>query len=211
MVREPTDVVTVQGSVASPGAVPLTARGERVLDVVAQSGGAEGDPAVTTITVIRGGHSATALLADLRRVPSQNVPLQPGDTVIVGGAEASVLADGAVVAPGPIPFVPGALTLQDAVAQAGGLSARRAQPEDVFVFRRQPPGESFLLRQRDGGIRTVTGDVIIRADFADPSDQLDAAQFQMRDGDVLYVGEEALARFGRAFALARGASQVPGE
>ena len=211
VVREPTDVVTVQGTVVAAGALPLTARGERVLDAVAQAGGAEGDPAVTTVTVLRGSGSATGLLADIRRDPSQNVPLQPGDTVVVGGGESSILADGAVNGPGAISFVPGGLSLQDAVAQAGGLSASRAQARSVFVFRRQAAGESFLLQQRDGAVRPVFGDVIVRADFNDPKDQLEAGEFQMRDGDVLYVGERPLARFGRILALTRGAASVPGE
>jgi polysaccharide export outer membrane protein len=111
--------------------------------------------------------------------------------------------------PGAIPFEPGALSLQDAIGRAGGIASDRGALGNVYVFRRQAPGESFILRERDGSLRTVTGDVIVRANFADPVTQLNAAAFQMRGGDILYVGEKPLVRFARFLRLARGASQAP--
>ena len=197
IVRNATDTFTVQGGVGAPGVFPLTARGETVLDAVAVAGGAQGEPAATAVTVLREGSQGSQLLSRVIAEPGQNVPLQPGDTVVVGGAGASVIADGALASPGPIPFAPGTLSLADAVAQAGGLVSTRADPNDVYVFRNQPPGESFLLRQPDGTARPVFGPFMMRADWENPLVQLRADVFMMRDGDILYVGDAPLARFAK--------------
>lgn len=199
IVRAARDTFTVQGGVGAPGNYPLTARGETVLDAVAIAGGAQAEPSTTAVTVIRGGRRGTQRLSAIIEDARQNVPLQPGDTVVVGGEGATVIADGALASPGPIPSAPGTLSLADAVSQAGGLVATRADPGKVYVFRNQRPGESFLLRQPDGGAQPVTGPVILRARWDDPLDQLRADAFGMRDGDILYVGDAPLAAFARFF------------
>jgi polysaccharide export outer membrane protein len=201
IVRAATDTFTIQGGVGAPGNFPLTARGETVLDAVAVAGGAEAEPATTSVTVIRGGRRGTQLLSQIIEDGRQNVPLQPGDTVVVGGAGATVIADGALASPGPISFAPGTLSLADAVSQSGGLIATRADPDRVYVFRNQRPGESFLLAQRDGEgpPRRVTGPLILRAMWDDPLAQLRADAFGMRDGDIVYVGDAPLAAFARFF------------
>ena len=209
IVRAASDTFTVQGGVGAPGNYPLTARGETVLDAMALAGGAQGEPAATSVTVLREGRQGTQLLSRIIAEPGQNLPLQPGDTVVVGGMGSTVIADGALASPGPLSFAPGTLSLADAVAQAGGLVATRADPNDVYVFRNQPPGESFLLRREDGTVRTVTGPVILRANYDDPLTQLRADRFMMRDGDILYVGDAPLAQFARYFKAFAADVEVP--
>ena len=209
IVRAATDTFTVQGGIGAPGNFPLTPRGETVLDAVAVAGGAQGEPTETSVTVIRGGRRGTQLLSRVIEDDSQNVPLQPGDTIVVGGAGARVIADGALSSPGPIPFAEGTLSLADAVAQAGGLVSTRADPNLVYVFRNQPRGESFVLREEDGTRRRVPGPVIIRAKWDDPLTQLRSGHFMMRDGDILYVGDAPLARFARYFRTFLAEPEAP--
>lgn len=209
IVRKERDTYSVQGAVPDGGIYGLTARGESVLDGVATAGGAEGAPESTTVTLIRGGRRGTELLSRLVQDPSRNIPLLPGDTLVVGGGDATFTADGALGAPGAFPFQEGALTLAEAVSRAGGLQDARADPGAVFVLRNLRPGESFVVADREGAQRTILGAVIFGADFADPSERLLAGRFQMRDGDAIYVGNAPLANFGKLLQVFQRPPEPP--
>lgn len=205
-----TDNFTVQGGVASGGTYQLTPRGETILDALAAAGGAQGDPNQTTVTLQRGGGTRSELLSTLLADPSRDVALRPGDSVIVGGGQANFIADGALSSPGEFGFVEGQLSLAQAISQAGGLQDSRANPRAIYIFRRMPVGESFLLEQPPGvdPIR-VAGDVIFQANYASPTGRLDAGQFMLRDGDVLYVGNSPLAEFLKFFQIFERPPEIP--
>jgi polysaccharide biosynthesis/export protein len=206
--RKESDSYAVQGGVANGGSYDLTARSERLLDGIAAAGGAQGAPDETIVTLVRGSQTGSQSLATIIGSPDQNVAIQPGDVIIVGGGDASFIADGALLSPGEFNFVEGDFTLAQAVARAGGLSDSRSNPRAVFVFRRMADGESFALRDRQGNKRSITGDVIFRANFRDPSERLRANRFQMRDGDVLYVGNAPLANFSKFFQIFNSPPEV---
>ncbi|QBF32483.1 polysaccharide biosynthesis/export family protein [Thalassococcus sp. S3] len=203
------DNYTVQGSVAQGGTYPLTPRGERILDAVAAGGGSAGKPENTIVSLIRGGNTGRQSLDRIIADPGQNVPLQPGDIVVVGGGDATFIADGAVGSAGEFNFVEGQFSLAQAIARAGGLQDSRANARAVYLFRRQPPGESFLLRRANGETDRIFGDVIFRADYKDPTDRLNAREFQLRNGDVLFVGNAPLANFAKFFQIFERPPEVP--
>ncbi|NJM81989.1 MAG: polysaccharide export protein [Tabrizicola sp.] len=207
--RKESDSFSVQGAVANSGVFPLSARQERVLDAIALAGGAQGDPNGTLVSVLRGGSSGQQTLAQIMSHPSENVGLLPGDVVIVGGGEASFIADGALVSTGEFNFVEGDLSLAQGVAMAGGLSDARSNPRAVFVFRQLAEGEFIRLREPNDSLRDVTGTVIFRANFSDPVERLRAGKFQMRDGDVLYVGNAPLANIAKFFQIFRRPPEIP--
>ena len=182
-----------------------------MLDGIALAGGTDGDPESTMVTIRRGADTASQTYATLLEDPAENIALEPGDTIIVGGGMARFIADGALNSTGEFMFVEGELSLAQAIAQAGGLQDSRANPNAVFVFRRQPPGESFQLLDdsRDDPIIDVYGDVIFRVAYDNPIDQLNAQQFFMRDGDVLYVGNAPLAEFGKFFEIFNTPPEIP--
>ncbi|WP_372574351.1 polysaccharide biosynthesis/export family protein [Ruegeria jejuensis] len=207
--RKATDNYTVQGAVGAAGVYGLTPGGESVLDGIATAGGARTAPDQTVVTLLRGSHQASQRLDELIANPRSDIPLLPNDTVVVGLGDASYFAEGALLNTGEFPFAEGAVTLAKAVAKAGGLQASRANPRSVFVMRRMKPGESFMLRDWQGNQRVVTGDVIFRADYKDPQQILNASKFQMRDGDVLYVGNAPLANFSKYFQIFNSPPEVP--
>jgi polysaccharide biosynthesis/export protein len=207
--RKESDSYAVQGGVATGGSYDLTARSERLLDGIAAAGGAKGAPDETIVTLVRGSSTGSQSLAAIIASPDQNVAIQPGDVIVVGGGEASFIADGALPSTGEFNFVEGDFTLAQAVARAGGLSNSRSNPRAVFVFRRLAEGESFILRDEQGNQRRITGDIIFRANYKDPAEQLRANRFQMRDGDVLYVGNAPLANFAKFFQIFNSPPEVP--
>jgi polysaccharide biosynthesis/export protein len=199
----------VQGAVAAGGVYDLTARSERVLDGIAAAGGATSEPQDTLVTLVRGASTGQQTLAQLVSSAADNVPLQPGDVIIVGGGEATFIADGALTSTGEFPFVEGDFSLAQAVAATGGLLASRANPRAVFVFRSLGAAEVIQIRQPDDSVLPVGGDVILRINFSDPVERLRAGRFQMRDGDVVYVGDAPLATFAKFFQIFNTPPEIP--
>ncbi len=72
---------TVMGEVGATRRIPLTPRGERLLDALAAAGGSRQSVAKTTIQMMRAGHTAAMPLDAIVRDPAQNVVLAPGDVV----------------------------------------------------------------------------------------------------------------------------------
>ncbi|RVV98296.1 polysaccharide export protein [Mesobaculum littorinae] len=207
--RKETDTYSVQGAVGAAGMFNLTARGETVLDGIATAGGATEAPDASVVTVLRGGRRGQDVMERVISDPARNIPLLPGDTVIVGGGDAQFTADGALGATGDFDFAEGSLSLAQAVARAGGLQDSRANPRAVFLFRHLDPGDSFILLETEGTRRTVTGDVIFRVDYADPAARLRAGRFQVQDGDAIYVGNAPLANFQKYFQIFSRPPEIP--
>ncbi|MEP1422638.1 MAG: polysaccharide biosynthesis/export family protein, partial [Erythrobacter sp.] len=134
LVRNET-TVTVLGEVAQSRRMPLSARGERVLDAVASAGGTR-NPVDRSIVQITRGREVVAM--PLQRVvsdPMQNVQLFPNDIVTVLHQPFSFVALGAVRQSAEVPFDGSGLTLAEALGRVGGLNDARANVKGVFVFR----------------------------------------------------------------------------
>ena len=83
MTRNASNTVTVVGEVTAGARVPLTARGDRILDVVAQAGGTKAAPHETFVTLSRDGQSIRIPLQALLTEPTENVLVKPGDVVAI--------------------------------------------------------------------------------------------------------------------------------
>ena len=71
----------VTGEVTTGGRVPLTVRGDRILDVVALAGGVRAPVHETFITLSRGGRSVTVPMQALLQQPRENIFVRPADTL----------------------------------------------------------------------------------------------------------------------------------
>ncbi len=180
--------VTVLGEVASTRRVPLSASGERVLDVLAEAGGPRHGVEKTTLRLARGAETASMALDDVILDPSQNVPLQANDVLTVIHQPYSFIALGAVARNAEIAFEGSGLSLAQALGRIGGLRDDRADIRGVFVFRfetreaLEPAVAEAAQSTQDGRIP-----VIYRLDLSDASGLFIAQDFAIRDDDVLYV------------------------
>jgi polysaccharide export outer membrane protein len=123
LVDSPTRAVTVLGEVMKPSPVP--AFGEiRLLDAISACGGFT-PFASHSVTVRRVGESApitVELGTDAEAVASADIPLMPGDTVIVSKV-GSVFVLGYVKLPAAIPLAGNApITVLRALTMAGGVN-----------------------------------------------------------------------------------------
>jgi len=187
--RKSASEVTVLGDVVSPQKLVINDTGDRVLDAIARAGGIKSPPYEDFVSVTRNGRKATIYFNQLVRKASENVYLQPGDTIFVDNQKRQFTAFGSTGITGEFDFDAESMMLDSAVGKAGGLLDSRADPRQVFLYRQE--ARSTLQRQ---GVnlsrfppRQQTIPTIYRANFTDPSSFFYARQFPMRNGDTIYI------------------------
>lgn len=179
---------TIMGEVAASRRIPLTARGERLLDALASVGGPRQPVGKVTVQLSRGTRMAAMPLEAVIHDPSQNIILQPDDVVTVLFQPYSFIALGAVGQNAEVPFEGGGLTLAQALGRIGGLRDERANVRGVFVFRLEAP-DALDAANTLGAKRTEDDriPVIYRLDMSQASSMFLAQDFVVHDRDVIYV------------------------
>lgn len=185
--RNATSNATVIGEVAQSVRMPLTPKGERLLDAIAAAGGVRQPVGKTTIQMTRGDLVQSMPLDTVIQDPKQNIVLQPGDVVTALFQPLSFTALGATGKNEEVFFEAQGITLAQALARSGGLQDARADAKGVFIFRFEDPlvlgvaGENPALTP-DGKVP-----VVYRVDLKDPRSFFVAQGFPMRNKDIVYV------------------------
>ncbi len=107
------------------GRVPLTEKGDRLLDVIATAGGVSAPVNETFVRLSRGSATATVPLTAVVSNPRENIFLRPGDTLTLVRDPQTFLAVGATGANYEIPFSAEGITLAQALAKSGGCATSR--------------------------------------------------------------------------------------
>jgi polysaccharide export outer membrane protein len=200
--RNATSGVTTVGDIANNTRIPLSPRGERLLDVIAAAGGVKTPVDKTTVQITRGDRVVTMPLSAIVRDPAQNIRLQPNDIVTAISQAFSFTSLGATGTSSEIPFESTGITLAQALGRAGGLNADRADPRGVFIFRYENPAAvppaiaSTAPRTAEGKIP-----VVYTVDMSDPASFFIAQHFPIRDKDVLYVSRARLSDLQRFVSI----------
>lgn len=195
LVEQNSSEVTIVGDVNQPTRVKINAAGDRVLDVIAKGGGLKYPPYESYVTLQRRRQKATIYFDALAKTPAENIYVAPGDTVYVYRNPREFIVYGAsgqtdlVGNSRKFSFESFSVTLMDAVARAGGLADRRADPRQVFVYRIEP---RQTLVDIGVGVDEFVDEqkfipTIYRANFRDPSSFFYAREFQIRDNDLIYI------------------------
>jgi polysaccharide biosynthesis/export protein len=183
------NTVTVVGDALKQGdRIPLNVRGDRILTVIAESGGIITPVPQTYIELSRSGRTVRLPMQSLVSNPRENVYARPGDVVTVVHYVSTVTAVGATGNNAPLPFDDVTMNLEEAVAKSGGLIDERADPAGVFVLRYEPADIARLLpgippNLLDGALVPVAYHINMR----DPAAFFAARRFAMRDKDILFV------------------------
>jgi polysaccharide biosynthesis/export protein len=194
--------VTVTGEVVHGARVPLSVGGDRLLDVIAEAGGASGPTYETFVRLSRGGVTATVALETLVSEPAENIYAQPGDILTLVRLPRSFSVFGAAGVNADIPFPSERPTLIEALAKAGGLQDQRSDPSGVFLFRYEPRRVVRALGERplDGGQSHRTP-VVYRLDMRDAKSYFLAQRFPLEDKDIIYVANANLDELQKFFTL----------
>lgn len=198
--------VTVLGEVAASRRLPLTSRGERLLDAIAAAGGSRQPVGKTTIQMTRAATTLSMPLDDVIRDPRQNIRLRPGDVVAVLFQPFSFTALGAGNLSAQVPFEATGMSLAEALGRIGGLRDDRADIKGVFVFRYEDPEVVGSLaegkaRREDGNVATV-----YRLDLSNPSSLLLSQNFALQDKDVVFVSSAPGADFQKFLGIVSSAT-----
>lgn len=197
-VTNATDTVTVLGDVGQSGRIPLTAKGERILDVLASAGGAKQSLSKSVIQITRGDHSLTLPLATVVSDARQNIVLEPNDVVTIYFQPYTFTVLGATGTNAEVPLEGTTVTLSQALGRVGGLQDNRADIRGVFLFRFEDP--RALDPALVAGARTTADGkipVIYRVDMKNPATLLVAQTFPIKNKDVLYVANAPLTDFAK--------------
>jgi polysaccharide export outer membrane protein len=201
------NAVTVMGEVRNAGRYPLTAGGDRLLDILAVAGGSTRPGADAVVTVVRGNLSASTSLAALLADPAENVRLAPRDQVRVTHRPRKFSTFGAFARASQISIEDETLSLAAAISRMGGLDTNAAQANAVMVFRFERPEVARAL-----GLTVPEGraqvPVIYRLNLREPSGLFIANTFQVQADDLIYAPRADSAELKKFFELVSSISRV---
>jgi len=187
VIRNNTSNVTVVGEVSSSTRMPLTARGERLLDALAAAGGVRQPVSKMTLQITRGSQVQALPLDTIIRDPNQNIVLQPGDVITSLFQPLSFTVLGATGKNEEVNFEAQGISLAQALARAGGLQDARADAQGVFIFRFESADALDPAGQAPATTPEGKIPVIYRVDLKNPATFFVAQSFPIENRDVLYV------------------------
>jgi polysaccharide biosynthesis/export protein len=195
--------VSVLGGVGTAGVYPIDQATRRLSAMLARAGGVTVVPDVAQVRMQRGGETGTIWLQDLYDDPALDVALRPGDRIIVEEDRRAFTALGAAGRQARLPFTKRDMSVIEALATAGGLDGRSANPTGVFVFRIEAPE----VARRVTGREDIVGPqrVAYVLDFTRAQGLLSAREFVIRDEDTIYVTEAPIAAWSRVIGIAGSA------
>jgi polysaccharide biosynthesis/export protein len=194
-----TEVAVIGDTMNGANKFRIRHSGETILDLISRAGGLKFPGYELFVTLQRNKRRATVYFPTLVNDPKENIFVAPGDAIYVYREQPKFTAVGALAGlgvafqssglTGLFSFEQERLTLNEAIAKAGGLLDTRADPAQVFLYRMEyrealermgadlskfPPGQKFIP-------------TIYRANFRDPSSFFYAQRFPMRHKDTIYA------------------------
>lgn len=208
-----TNTATVNGEVTAPRVVPLSLRGERLLDVIAAAGGSKFPTYETYVHIVRDGQVGTMLLQSVVTNPAENVMVQPHDQIYLTRNPRTFVVMGATLRPSVFPFDREKISLAEAIAQAGGPIDTVGDPGGIYLFRYEPwsiakqvLGSSQL--QAMGSIPPEFVPILYRIGLRDAEGYFLAQAIQMRDKDVVLITNAEATQLQKLLSVVRGFTGV---
>jgi polysaccharide biosynthesis/export protein len=209
LVANASNVATVGGDVNSPRPVPLTLRGERLLDVIAAAGGAKFPAYETYVRVIRRGQVGMALLQSVITKPTENIVVRPNDQIFLTRVPRSFAVLGATQKVSQYTFDTEHVTAAEAIARAGGPIDTIGNPGGIYLFRFEPWYIAKDVILASGGV-LPEGEpppflpILYRLGMRNAQGYFLAQAVQMRDKDVVLITNAETTQLQKALAVVRG-------
>lgn len=194
--------VSLIGAVGGQGVYPIERPTRTLSAMLSRAGGVAIDPEVAQVTVIRGNQRSQVWFQDILNHPEFDIALRSGDKILVEGDSRAFTALGATGAQARVNFEGQTLSAVEAIARVGGLAANNADPTGVFVLRNEPAEIANLVLGRDDLIGAQR--MVYVLDLTQPNGMFVARDFNVRDGDTLYVTEAPFAQWSRVIAAITG-------
>ena len=170
-----------------PGPYPLPDQNVTVLDLVAQAGGVAPNIVNPQIRLQRGNRTYGVALSRLLDDTTMNTTLVGGDRVFVQNDDRYFLSLGAAGTRAQHRFPQSKVTALDALSLIGGLAPDRANARGILILRTY--SQDAVRRDGSGPRHSRT---IFTVDLTNADGLFSAGQFQIDDGDLIYVTESPL-------------------
>lgn len=212
------NTVSVGGEVNKAGLVPLTLRGERLLDVIAQAGGPRFPAFETDVRVMRGNTVASIPLQQVLISPPDNIVARPNDTVVLTRNPKTFVVLGAVTKVAQYGMESERVTLAEGIARAGGTMDAYGDLSGIYLLRNEPSALARAIIASDTAAvdtayvqtdetRNLSGPqtrVIYRVDLTQTNGYFFAQNIVLRDKDIVLVANAETAQIQKALTLLRG-------
>lgn len=184
MVEGTANTVSIVSGAASPGRYPLPDNSYTVLDLIAEAGGVSAALENPKVKLHRGQEFFTISAATLYENPARDVPLRPGDQVVVEEDKRFFLSLGASGTEELHGFSKDFISAAEAMAIVGGVNDSRGDPGGILILREYPssaiaPGVSGPQKQR----------VVFTIDLTSADGLFSARRFRINSEDLIYVTE----------------------
>jgi polysaccharide export outer membrane protein len=194
--------VTVTGEVTTGSRVPISGQGDRILDVIATTGGIRVSVPEAFITLSRGNRTARVPMQTMLQRPQENIYVRPKDVLTVVREPQTFTAFGATGRNALVPFDAMGITLEEAVAKAGGLLDSQADPQGVFLLRPEPVA---IAREIDPAYPIQPGarfvNVVYRVNLKNTATFFVARKFAVHNKDMIYIASAPAMEFYKAMQL----------
>lgn len=203
--------VSVGGEVATGARIPLSTKGDRILEVINEAGGIRAPVNETFVELSRGFSTARVPLKTIVDNPRENIYLLPNDIVTLVRDPQTFLAYGATGRDAEIPFDADGVNLAQALSKAGGLLDYRSDPAGVFVFRYE---QASIARKFDPASAEIEQDgrvpVVYRLNLADANSLFLQQRFQLASRDLIYVSNAPSTEVQKMFDVIGGGMSTIG-
>lgn len=204
IVNRTSNLYSIIGDVSSPGRYSVTQSGIRILDALGMAGGPKASDYNTMITLQRESGTASARLSTLVKEPENNIFVQPNDIIMVKKDERFYNVFGSTGSNNRYAFEAESLTVADALAKAGGLDDKRAQPNSVVIFRREDPQ---TLRNIGASLASFEDAKVVptvyRLNLTQPSGFFLAQKMPLQHDDIVYVSPHPFSDASKLLTLLR--------
>ncbi|MBU1834748.1 MAG: polysaccharide export protein [Alphaproteobacteria bacterium] len=173
--------------VNSPGSYPLPDQNVSVLALIAQGGGIRSSITNPQVRLFRGNNIYGISIDQLFENPTLDTRLVGGDRVIVEEEERFFLSLGAANRQSRHLFPKDQVTALDALAEIGGVSDTRANPQGILILRQYP---ADALRADLSGPPQER--MVFTIDLTKADGLFSAGKFEIQSGDLIYVTESPL-------------------
>ena len=202
VVRPVSNSATVVGEVSTGARVPLSTRGDRLMDVVASAGGTRAPVNEIFIQVMRGSRAARVSMTRVMQDPRENIYVRPDDVITLVREPQRFVAYGATGRNAEVAFESETMSLAEGLAKAGGLLDHRSDPAGIFVIRYET---AEIARKLAPNSPLISGQqrvpIVYRLDMTNTASLFVAQRFPLFAKDVLYVSNAPGADLQKVFQI----------
>ena len=199
---------TVGGEVNRAGIYPLPPSGNRLLDLVAEAGGARYPAYETVIYLTRHGQRHSTSLQTLIERPRDNVFIYPHDDIYLSRNERTFSVLGASTKVGRYGFETPHVNLAEAVAIGGGFADASADPSGVYVFRYETASLVRAFRPDTQLGEDATIPVLYRVNLRGGDGYFLSTTFEIRDKDVVLLANSDGAQFEKLLNILQNGTNI---